>query len=221
MQAPRPDEWPRLLPVTPRLRQASLLFVLVPLLVIIGLILVEHFATSSGDSGYSYNNGNGNNYPYAPYSSATTDYGYTDTSTDDGYTDTATATDTSTDTSGYGDTSSATPTDTSSPTSTYSPSPTDSGPAGTVEAYFDAIDAGNYQLAWQLGGVNSNQTYDQFVASLSNTQADIVTPQSVTGNVVTANLVADNKDGTTQYFSGQYTVTNGVITDFNVQHTSG
>ncbi|HET9170286.1 MAG TPA: hypothetical protein VFN97_12660 [Actinospica sp.] len=215
MQTSRSDEWPSLLPVAPRLRQAALFFVLAPLLAIIGLILIEHFATSPGDSGSSYNNGNG--YPYAPYSSTTTDYGYTDTPTDNGFGDTATATDTS----GYGDTSSATTTDTSSPTSSYSPSPTDSGPMGTVEAYFDAIDAGDYQLAWQLGGVNSGQTYDQFVASFSNTQSDIVSPQYVNGDVVTANLVADNKDGTTQYFSGQYTVTNGVITNFNVQQTSG
>jgi len=219
MEPVRSDEWPSLLPVAPRLRQASLLFILVPLLVLIGLIVVEHIATSSDNGGNSYNNYNNgaNGYPYAPYSSASTGYGYTDTSTYDGSTETQSATDTT----GYGDTTSPTPSDTSSATSTESASPTDSGPMGTVEAYFYAIDAGNYQLAWQLGGENTSQTYDEFVSSLSNTQSDAVSPQYVNGDVVTATLVATNKDGTTQYFSGQYTVTNGVITHFNVQQTSG
>ena len=218
MEPMRSDEWPSLLPTTPRLRQASLVFILVPLLVLIGLIVIEQNATSSGN-GSNYYNGGGSGYPYVPYSSATTGYGYTDTSTYYGYTETPSATDTTG--YGYGDTTTPTPSDTSSATPSTSASPTDSGPAGTVEAYFNAINAANYQLAWQLGGDNSNQTYDQFVSGLSSTQSDVVTPQSVNGNVVTATLVATNKDGTTKSFSGQYTVTNGVITHFNVQQTSG
>lgn len=87
-----------------------------------------------------------------------------------------------------------------------------SGPQAVVQAYFAAIDAGNYALAWSLGGKNiENGSYDSFVQGFSGTSYDAVTVLSVNGDTVSVDLDATQTDGTHKYFSGTYTVQNGVI----------
>jgi hypothetical protein len=111
---------------------------------------------------------------------------------------------------------------TTSPPPTTSPpvNPAAAGPAATVQAYFAAINAHEYRKAWNLGGSNTGQSYQQFVQGFNGTQQDTLTIQSVSGNVVTAGLSALQTDGTVKTFRGTYTVNNGVITSFAVERTS-
>lgn len=105
------------------------------------------------------------------------------------------------------------------PPSTYQAPPAPPAPpaatndAGTVvEDYFAAINAGDYAHAWALGGDNiENGSYSSFVQGFSGTSYDAVTILSVSGNTVSIDLDATQTDGTHKYFSGTYTVSNGVI----------
>ncbi len=99
------------------------------------------------------------------------------------------------------------------------PPPPAGHPASTVLAYFSAINHHRYARAWRLGGKNTGSTYSSFVSGFSTTAHDTVIIQSVSGNVVTAQISALQTDGTTKTYQGTYTVTNGVITGFNVQQT--
>jgi hypothetical protein len=72
----------------------------------------------------------------------------------------------------------------------------------------------------RLGGRNSGTTYRNFVSGFATTAHDAVTIQSVSGNVVTAQVTAEQTDGTVKTYQGTYTVNGGVITQFNVQQTS-
>jgi hypothetical protein len=81
-----------------------------------------------------------------------------------------------------------------------------------VEQYFAAINAGNYALAWSLGGMNIEQgSYNSFVQGFAGTSSDNVTIISVSGDTVTVQLDAIQTDGTHKYFSGTYTVKDGSI----------
>lgn len=210
---------PTLMPADARVRNLALVILFVPLLVIVLALVAVHAAVSSVTNGLDNTGGSGtsgNNYPYSTYSYAPG----TSTTDDSGLsTDSTYSPDTSTDTSGLG-TSTDTSTDTGSPTDSASAtdSPT-TGPAATVEAYFAAINAKQYQAAWNLGGQNLGESFSTYQSGFSNTSHDTVAIQSVQGNVVTANLTALNNDGTTQTFSGTYTVTGNEITNFQVQQT--
>ena len=91
--------------------------------------------------------------------------------------------------------------------------------AATVRAYYTAINHHRYARAWQLGGRNSGTTYSNFVSGFATTAHDAVTIQSVSGDVVTAQVTAEQTDGTVKTYQGTYTVNGGVITQFNVQQT--
>lgn len=110
----------------------------------------------------------------------------------------------------------------SSPTVATSPAgrPRSASPARTVTAYIAAINSHNYARAWSLGGRNSTSSYAAFKQGFSTTARDTLTIESVSGNVVTAQLVAQQTDGSVKTYHGTYTVENGVITKFNVQQTS-
>jgi hypothetical protein len=93
-------------------------------------------------------------------------------------------------------------------------------PASVVDAYFAAINAHDYQRAWALGGSNSGaSSYEEFVAGFGETRSDTVTILATSGDVVTAQLVAQQDDGSVKTFAGTYTVTGGVITVFHVKQT--
>jgi hypothetical protein len=94
-------------------------------------------------------------------------------------------------------------------------------PAQTVTAYFAAINGHHYGRAWNLGGRNSpSPSYADFVRGYDTTARDTVTIVSVSGDVVTARLSAQQTDGTVQLYQGTYTVSHGVITAFDV-HPAG
>jgi hypothetical protein len=89
--------------------------------------------------------------------------------------------------------------------------------AATVRAYYAAINNHRYARAWRLGGRNAGETYRAFVSGFATTAHDTVTIQSVSGDVVTAQLVAEQTDGTVKTYQGSYTVEGGVITQFSVR----
>jgi len=102
-----------------------------------------------------------------------------------------------------------------------SPSPPPPGVlAATVRAYYTAINNHRYARAWRLGGRNTGETYRAFVSGFATTAHDTVTIQSVSGDVVTAQLVAEQTDGTVKTYQGTYTVEGGVITQFSVRQVS-
>jgi tRNA A-37 threonylcarbamoyl transferase component Bud32 len=92
--------------------------------------------------------------------------------------------------------------------------------AATVRSYYAAINHHRYARAWRLGGRNTGQTYQAFVSGFAGTAHDTVTIQSVSGDVVTAQLAAQQTDGTVKTYRGSYTVEGGVITQFNVRQIS-
>ena len=98
-------------------------------------------------------------------------------------------------------------------TATSPPATTSTNSAqAVVEQYFAAINAGNYALAWSLGGMNiQHGSYSSFVQGFSGTSSDTVTIVSTSGNTVTVQLDAAQTDGTHKHFAGTYTVKDGVI----------
>ena len=133
---------------------------------------------------------------------------YYPTATSDPY---APATDAATDTD--------TATDMATDTASATPSASATGPAGTVTAYFDAINSQDYETAWNLGGKNLDSDYNNFVAGFTDTQQDAVTILSVDGGVVSVDLVSTQTDGSQQSFSGSYTVAGNAITSAQMQQT--
>ena len=219
---------PSLNPADPWVRGAVFTVIAIPLAVIIVLLVVVNAALPSsasalggfpngfgfggGNGGGGYGGGSGAN-GYYPDTATANPYQNTYTTPDDGgYGGEPEATDTSGDGSGYG---------VGGPVPTPTDSPSSSGPDSTVLDYFNAINQQNYESAWTLGGDNLGESYNSFVAGFSNTAQDVVTIENVQGDDVTANLVAQNRDSTTQYFTGTYTVTNGAITHFDVQPSNG
>jgi hypothetical protein len=125
-------------------------------------------------------------------------------------------------TSGTSAPTATSPTATSSP-GTATPGQTKS-PADTVNAYFDAINARDYQKAWDLGGKNSASSYSSFVSGFKTTEMVSVEILDVSGDlgtgVVTARLTTLETDGSTKVFEGTYTVRNSVIVEFSVHQVS-
>jgi eukaryotic-like serine/threonine-protein kinase len=81
-----------------------------------------------------------------------------------------------------------------------------------VTAYFDALNAGDYRRAWELGGKNLQRgSYDSFRNSFAGTAHESATITSVAGESVGIQLDATQTDGTHRYFSGTYTVRDGAI----------
>ena len=97
-----------------------------------------------------------------------------------------------------------------------SPAPTLTGPVATVRAYVAAINGHDYARAWSLGGRNTGQSYSNFVSGFSATARDTLAIVSVSGDVVTARLTAQQTDGTVHTYQGTYTVDSGVIVGFDV-----
>jgi flagellar hook-associated protein FlgK len=98
-----------------------------------------------------------------------------------------------------------------SDTTTVEPSSTMSA-AAVVEAYYAAINAGDYQTAWNLGGDSLDPTYAAFVNGFASTSHDSLTITASQGDTVSVTLNAAQSNGSDQAYSGTYTVTGGHIT---------
>ncbi|WP_033400043.1 hypothetical protein [Actinokineospora enzanensis] len=92
-------------------------------------------------------------------------------------------------------------------------------PGSVVNAYFDAINAHDYQRAWDLGGKNTGKSYTDFAAGFAGTDHDEISIETVQGGTVTLGLTAYQTDGSHRTFHGTYTVTGGTITSFAVRAT--
>jgi transcriptional regulator with XRE-family HTH domain len=90
------------------------------------------------------------------------------------------------------------------------------GPAAIVRAYVAAINGHDYARAWSLGGRNTSGSYAGFVSGFSTTARDTLTILSVSGDLVTARLTAQQTDGTVNTYQGTYTVDRGVIVGADV-----
>lgn len=110
----------------------------------------------------------------------------------------------------------------SSPTTSPSPTPTAADPAAVVRSYYAAINAGEYALAWALGGDNIEAgSYDAFVQGFATTVSDDLTVLSVVNDAVRIHLDATQTDGSHHYYVGTYRVHNGVIVKASVQQSAG
>ncbi len=94
------------------------------------------------------------------------------------------------------------------------------GPAATVSAYIAAINKHQYAKAWRLGGRNSSATYPAFVQGFGTTSRDTLIILSVSGNVVSVELVAEQADGTVRTYQGSYTVHDGIIVMSHIEQIS-
>jgi len=93
-------------------------------------------------------------------------------------------------------------------------------PPDTVRAYIAAINGHHYARAWRLGGRNTGRSYSSFVSGFAGTARDTLTIVSVSGDVVTARLSAEQTDGTVDTYQGTYTVHHGVIIGADVAQVS-
>lgn len=97
-------------------------------------------------------------------------------------------------------------------------------PEATVIGYFDAINNRDFRRAWELGGKNTASSYSSFADGFATTEwagAEILDLSGDPGGgVVTARLTTLETDGTSKVFQGEYTVRNGVISDFRVHRVS-
>jgi hypothetical protein len=84
-------------------------------------------------------------------------------------------------------------------------------PAGVVRRYYAAINEGDYQTAWQLGGKNLSTSYQQFADGFANTRHDTLSVVSTSGETVAIQLDAEQTDGSHRCYAGTYTVHDGVI----------
>ncbi|WP_405013726.1 DUF4352 domain-containing protein [Kitasatospora sp. NBC_01539] len=84
-------------------------------------------------------------------------------------------------------------------------------PRQVVEEYYAAINARDYPRAWALGGRNLAPDYRTFVAGFAGTATDTLTVTGVRGSAVGIALDALQTDGSHRFFTGTYTVRDGVI----------
>jgi serine/threonine protein kinase len=100
------------------------------------------------------------------------------------------------------------------------PPPTAPDPARIVREFFGDINAGHFFRAWELTATATRGPEAKFAAGFAGTARDALTIESVSGDVVTVRLAAEQDDGAVKHYAGTYTVVNGVITSANVQQIS-
>jgi len=105
-------------------------------------------------------------------------------------------------------------------TPTAAPSSTMSA-AAVVQAYYAAINAGDFQTAWNLGGDNLDPTYTAFVDGFSGTAHDALTVTGSQGDSVSVSLDATQSDGSVQTYTGTYSVSGGHITSGQLTAAGG
>lgn len=104
---------------------------------------------------------------------------------------------------------------------TTSPTPNAADPAAVVRSYYAAINAGDYALAWALGGDNIEAgSYDSFVQGFATTVSDNLAVLSAVDDAVRIHLDATQTDGSHHYYVGTYTVHNGVIVKASIQQSA-
>jgi hypothetical protein len=104
----------------------------------------------------------------------------------------------------------------------YAPS-VQTDPWAVMSEYYGNIDSGNYSAAWNLLSPSmqaQDGPYYGWAAGYANTGAQTLTENWESGDQVSANIAAvDTATGDTQYYSGSWTVDNGLITSASVTQT--
>jgi hypothetical protein len=95
--------------------------------------------------------------------------------------------------------------------------PQNADPADVVKSYVAAINNRDFRTAWDLGGKNFGQSYNDFVAGFSDTVHDTLTIISSSGNAVRVRLDAEQADGSHRHYAGTYYVDSGEITSANIR----
>jgi hypothetical protein len=100
------------------------------------------------------------------------------------------------------------------PPTTARPGPKPVDPATVVRRFYAAINDGDYQTAWALGGKNlGNRSYQAFAAGFADTDHDELRITAVRGQLVDVRLVATQDGGARQtVYAGTYRVVGGQIT---------
>ncbi|MGP0024615.1 MAG: hypothetical protein ACLPKE_14835 [Streptosporangiaceae bacterium] len=108
------------------------------------------------------------------------------------------------------------------PVPAYVP-PVQTDPWAVISEYYGNIDSGNYSAAWDLLSPSmqaQDGPYYSWTTGYANTGAQTLTENGESGDTVSANIAAFNTaTGDTQYFSGNWTVDNGLITSASVTQT--
>ncbi|WP_346776512.1 excalibur calcium-binding domain-containing protein [Streptomyces sp. HNM0574] len=97
----------------------------------------------------------------------------------------------------------------------------DSAAAGTVRAYFAALNDQDYRRAWELGGKNLSGSYEEYVDGFDTTEHTEVVVLGTEGDTVSVQLAALQSDGSVKEFSGTYTVRDGEIASADIQEGPG
>jgi hypothetical protein len=93
-------------------------------------------------------------------------------------------------------------------------------PAGTVTAYYTAINDHHYLRAWNLGGRHTAPSFSAFKQGYRTTRHDTLVVTAASGDTVQGRLTAEQTDGTVKTYQGTYIVQNSKITSFNVRQIS-
>ncbi|MFJ6017075.1 hypothetical protein [Streptomyces sp. NPDC092952] len=97
--------------------------------------------------------------------------------------------------------------------------PAPDGPADTVRSYYGAINSGDYDTAWELGGKNLTKSFSAFTSGFANTASDDVQVTDTVGDTVHVDITAYQTDGSRQTYTGTYTVLDGTITSARIRRT--
>jgi hypothetical protein len=97
--------------------------------------------------------------------------------------------------------------------------PDEASAIDVVRSYFDAINDRDYQRAWDLGGKNFGDPYEEFAAGFADTVHDEVTIVSTSGNTVRIRLDAEQSDGSHRTYAGTMTVRDGEIVSASLHRT--
>jgi hypothetical protein len=96
-------------------------------------------------------------------------------------------------------------------------------PWAVMSEYYGNIDSGNYSAAWNLLSPSmqaQDGPYYGWAAGYADTGAQTLTENWESGDQVSADIAAvDTATGDTQYYSGSWTVDNGLITSASVTQT--
>lgn len=90
-----------------------------------------------------------------------------------------------------------------------------------VDHYLSDLNDGDYADAWKLGGDNLNggSGYNAWVAGYSTTTGMSWSKEDLGDGVVAVNLTADQADGSTNTYTGTYTVSDHVIVSADLPQT--
>jgi Trypsin-like peptidase domain len=90
-----------------------------------------------------------------------------------------------------------------------------SGPEAVVKAFYAAVEAGAYDVAWRIGGRNlgKNPTLKDFTAGYKDTESSAIRIVSVEGNIVTVEVTAVEKTKTGGRQVSTYVGTYEVVDD--------